>query len=717
MLRRSQRVKDKKDASSDIQSRDMSTLSPDSDAALQYTTRDDEDEDKEYEEEEQGDEDYTEEQDEDIPKRKKSRKTVSTKRQRVPEQFRKVRGKLGLLEKLAKEMPLDVILEIFCYLEPRDLLRLARTTRDLRGILMSKSRESIWRTARGNVEGLPGLPPPPADLNEPQYANLAFENYCHVCMRTGRSEILWNLRMRSCQKCLQTFPNLLEVTIPDHPLNDDIFPSELVTVNLCWSNFRVLYMVLKFQVGYRKVGNPTIIQRYKTEYDALKTQEEREAWIVCKKNECLAVKEHSQRCQIWYLYRLKNRATELDALRKKRKEAILDRLEEIGWRDEAELILEESFHNYDAFSMLKPVRQAKKLTDYGWHCIKDEIVKFLSDRREERIAQEHRDGLPSLVWRVDEIYEYLLSISDLREPYPTVGDVLCNQAYQSYIRHPPPGVTGGTARVKLEELLPEILNDWRAAKVQKLVEIMRKSRPTATDSDLHLATTMFECKECSGPPLYYPQIFYHSCCTRRRTAPANGPMDLLELLPVDGKGPWSHLSIKFSDTYSDHARALVLTCSLDPNVATFKDMCDANPLFECTTCERDLQYPDGGRYFMRWPIPLIHDRTHALVVNNLSEEEKKAIDVCEPNISSQRPNPICCAHCHEKANPGEFYYRHLKSSRHRDLIEYPEPKEFPKLQALYQHWYWNPRTQLDGLGEPFRYRKDSATAAVVALED
>lgn len=42
---------------------------------------------------------------------------------------------------------------------------------------MSKSSESIWRTARENVEG---LPPRPNDLNEPQYAHLCYESYCHV---------------------------------------------------------------------------------------------------------------------------------------------------------------------------------------------------------------------------------------------------------------------------------------------------------------------------------------------------------------------------------------------------------------------------------------------------------------------------------------------------------------------------------------------------------
>jgi len=70
------------------------------------------------------------------------------------------------------------LIQIFSHLEPLDILRLSRTSRDLRDLLTRRSSEHVWRTARLNVEGLPPLPP---DLNEMQYANLAFDNFCHVC--------------------------------------------------------------------------------------------------------------------------------------------------------------------------------------------------------------------------------------------------------------------------------------------------------------------------------------------------------------------------------------------------------------------------------------------------------------------------------------------------------------------------------------------------------
>ncbi|KAJ3728364.1 hypothetical protein C8R42DRAFT_638167 [Lentinula raphanica] len=583
MVRRSQRVQDKKAASGDVQMKDSPTdASGSKSLAGLKRTWDDEDDNANLEEE-------YDDNDDDLPKRKKKRtkKTPSTKstaasntdvpfsepskRQRMPEQFRKVRGKLGLLEKLAKDMPLDVILEIFCYLEPRDLLRLARTTKDLRGILMSRSSENIWRIARGNVEG---LPPCPVDLNEPQYANLLFESYCHECVRLGSSH----------RKC------------------------------------------------HYYIRNTEIEQRYKAEYDAIETQEDRDAWISRKKDERLAIKKNNQLCADWVKKSLQNRANELAALRKDRKAAILSRLGEIGWRDEAETIIRGSPHDDDPFSNLKSVRQPKNLTDHGWRSIRDELVKFLSDAKDERLAQERKALLSHRVTLARDTYNAIRSKSDLREPFPTNGDILCNQIFRTLIWDTPEDVdlTVDLFESRLLEHLPEILAEWRAAIDQQLVAIMQKSRPTATISDLHLATTIFDCTRCHRPPLYYSQLFYHQCCQDRSISPFD---DLVNNLPVNCDGPWSPVSLSFSNTQSNRAKTLVEACSLDPSTATLQDMYDTNPLFECAPCfKRNLHDWDGGRLFMRWPIALDHHvlqghevLIHPLTTNHLGIEEERNI--------------------------------------------------------------------------------------------
>uniref|UniRef100_A0A0W0G7T4 F-box domain-containing protein n=1 Tax=Moniliophthora roreri TaxID=221103 RepID=A0A0W0G7T4_MONRR len=49
------------------------------------------------------------------------------------------------------EMPLDIVLEIFSFLHPYDLLRLARTNKNLRRMLMSRSYRSLWKKCMAGI--------------------------------------------------------------------------------------------------------------------------------------------------------------------------------------------------------------------------------------------------------------------------------------------------------------------------------------------------------------------------------------------------------------------------------------------------------------------------------------------------------------------------------------------------------------------------------------
>jgi hypothetical protein len=70
---------------------------------------------------------------------------------------------------------------------PLDVLRLARTTKQFRRVLMHRSSLSVWIAARKNVPDLPDRPP---YMSEPQFANLVFDTHCHV-----RSVHLCNLTL------------------------------------------------------------------------------------------------------------------------------------------------------------------------------------------------------------------------------------------------------------------------------------------------------------------------------------------------------------------------------------------------------------------------------------------------------------------------------------------------------------------------------------------
>jgi len=72
-----------------------------------------------------------------------------------------------------------VVHQICRYLDPFDLLQMARANRRLRSLLMSRSERMLWRLSRENLEGLPECP---EDLSDPQFTELLFGKSCYVCV-------------------------------------------------------------------------------------------------------------------------------------------------------------------------------------------------------------------------------------------------------------------------------------------------------------------------------------------------------------------------------------------------------------------------------------------------------------------------------------------------------------------------------------------------------
>lgn len=62
-------------------------------------------------------------------------------------------------------------------MHPLDLLRLARTSKKIRSIIMARTNRYIWTAAFAQIDT---LPEPPTFLNEPQYAAFLFESLCTV---------------------------------------------------------------------------------------------------------------------------------------------------------------------------------------------------------------------------------------------------------------------------------------------------------------------------------------------------------------------------------------------------------------------------------------------------------------------------------------------------------------------------------------------------------
>jgi hypothetical protein len=100
----------------------------------------------------------------------------------------------GKLVKL-QEMPLEILFEaryakralqtfltlipqIFGYMHPYDLLRVSRTTKILRRLLVTRSARATWLQAISRVPDIPSCPV--EDMTELAWIRLLFDPTCHV---------------------------------------------------------------------------------------------------------------------------------------------------------------------------------------------------------------------------------------------------------------------------------------------------------------------------------------------------------------------------------------------------------------------------------------------------------------------------------------------------------------------------------------------------------
>ncbi|KAF9532485.1 hypothetical protein CPB83DRAFT_846869 [Crepidotus variabilis] len=90
--------------------------------------------------------------------------------------------------------------QIFGHLTPLDLLNISRTSHQLRNTLLDRRVRCVWQASFGNI---PRLPPCPSDLNEVQYAALAFDDWCSFCLAPVVDQISWLCRQRPCPKCIK----------------------------------------------------------------------------------------------------------------------------------------------------------------------------------------------------------------------------------------------------------------------------------------------------------------------------------------------------------------------------------------------------------------------------------------------------------------------------------------------------------------------------------
>ncbi|BGP17161.1 hypothetical protein JCM10213v2_005177 [Rhodosporidiobolus nylandii] len=121
---------------------------------------------------------------------KKRRKTRAKGKGKAKKQMKKA--------DLLQTMTLDILVEVFSYLHPGELLNLSCTAKPYHNLLTSKSAEAMWRKTRGRLD----LPNFDVDgFNEIRYAQLLFDRTCELC--DSKHDVFPDLyfRRRFCRIC------------------------------------------------------------------------------------------------------------------------------------------------------------------------------------------------------------------------------------------------------------------------------------------------------------------------------------------------------------------------------------------------------------------------------------------------------------------------------------------------------------------------------------
>ncbi|KAL0563817.1 hypothetical protein V5O48_018246 [Marasmius crinis-equi] len=526
------------------------------------------------------------------PSPKKRRKTTNSRRKvdAVEEKSTNTRRARGPLQRL-KEIPLDVVFVIFGYLNPQDLLHLSRTNKDLRNLLLSRSTILVWKEARSNVEGLPDIP---EDLSEPAYAHLCFDTQCYLCGNKNLTiNLLWHDRTRACKNCIEQSQRQRRPRIIWFSVQVDLHPQALEQRQLAipdslptrfWKILRYRGDIVSFherrQWSDRLVCSRASHQQLVREWNANKNDP---VWFERKMAEGKARHKHALKLGEWWKRRLREHDVELVAKRKAREEAILQRLSDIGWKEE--LDLQRPLNNLRFFKKFRIGTQAKKLTEKDWNDLRPQLEEALQKARNNRLMMELRAR-----WkRRYEKFKNLLQAELDKAPFNTVGpsvfDIASLPQFQEKLLLP---IEHDLTEEDLSALFPEIpqIRDrWVRAREEDLVEHLRKSGVANPTRDmLRCATTIFVCAECKSPCVY-PRPLIHVC--------SRGRFSCWEFFSQNWRTPsfsdfldatygaiWNVSDYEYSDTWATAARNILSATDL-PVDATVEDIRTADLWLEC----------------------------------------------------------------------------------------------------------------------------------------
>ncbi|KAF5311354.1 hypothetical protein D9611_012643 [Ephemerocybe angulata] len=505
---------------------------------------------------------------------------------------------------LLPEMPLDVLLEIFSHLDPKDLLNMSRANKDFRRALLKPSMMHVlWRAKR--VEK--GAPEPPAGFSEAKWVAFLFNSFCYSCA-TPNVRTDFFLLKRLCIACKKS-----------EYVSDENFSGFYPNLDSSILNF-VPYTFYppttskeEGDYGYHWSGDIDALCRVWTQYEPHVTAGlagAQEAWEA-HLNEQTAKIEQMQEAAI--LYKDWADAYEDQKLNDKNsiKEARINLVRQCFYELGYEQPDIEEVVNWDTPELKN---STAKITDRIWRNLRAKLEPQVVSAMEARL---YADTLDTKFLRMAFLMEsWNAWLATLNVPklellkYPQERDLWYLPAVFAVLDAPEDAILDFQPVINDFPNIAEAFIFTKREEMRRLVPIANLSGRTV--DPLELATSVFSLPETLPPypaqTLTYPPV-----------AIGWKILSVCHLFAYEEEAERMGFNIEmpvyydFDERLSRVAAYLVAQVGLDPHVATAANMDDLRERFICRLCAQ--QHSQYGRCrisvpALTWRAAVEHSRTH-----------------------------------------------------------------------------------------------------------
>lgn len=576
------------------------------------------------------------------------------------------RPRVGKLQGILS-MPVEMWLEILSFLSPQDVLQLARSSKDLRSIFMSRSSMPIWKAARRTVE----CPSPITGFSEPAWANLMFMNTCHYCWKSVIRQIDFVFRTRICSKCVSKHV----VTHPEIAASED----QLILITT---------LLPTKTVPSRRSGCLPL-QYLREEFEAVEaqflflSQEMKENYCQERQKYVEEVNNFVSVGRAWCQKMEDERQEELERLKADRASDIKKRLEALGYG---------KAFDYPGFTFRfyrhRLVKQPRALTHQGWSKISDTLILIAKDASEKQIHQERASQARQRVLMSRDCARQgsYRSAKSASEHVLIVNSrlALASSVFETFFPRGSPHSTTIPSPMDFctFRLVKNILNlsddatvdnqsfvpllglfhqQWMERTHNELIRISTDSidsnilesleQKTAV---LQLARNVFVCTVCETRELFYPEVLAHDCCTRPLPYP---PLTVLS--DLERRCAWKSDCLSRHKTLTDFMPILTSAVGLDAETATVRDIDTLEHYYLCLICQRANLSSGGFKNIYGWRSFIRHMDSHYYAqIGNAPSYPRDFEILSSKSVESDTSNGVQldparwrCVHCRELLEP------------------------------------------------------------------